>query len=361
MHNNDGNTNIERIKNIQEYSNYYLVTGEKNDNDGKNNDAGGEKKVDEPAKKELTKKSTIMGNSFFNMKLPPRELIVSPWLKTGSLGYIFGKRGSGKTWFAWKMAINISKGEDFGPWKCEKPWKTLYVDGEMPINSMQERLRLLSVPPFDNLMIMSHETVAENDNIILNLCKEEQQESLLKICMENEIRVIFLDNLSCLFAGMRENEADDWEKVASWLQKCQRNKISVIILHHSNREGKEMRGTSRREGAASWILRVSKNGNKNEAKKGTFFTTSFEKNREDDGVPERNLDWSFVTEDGKTQVTYFPTDTKILVYDMIASGVDSNGDIAEELEITKGTVSKYASRLASDGLIKKLGNRYVLI
>jgi DNA-binding NarL/FixJ family response regulator len=361
MHNNDGNTNIERIKNIQEYSNYYLVTGEKNDNEVKNNGTGGEKKVDKPAKKELTKKSTIMGNSFFNMKLPPRELIVSPWLKTGSLGYIFGKRGSGKTWFAWDMVISISKGVAYGPWKCEIPRKTLYVDGEMPLRSMQERLRLLSVPPFDNLMIMSHETVAENDNIILNLCKEEQQESLLKICMENEIRVIFLDNLSCLFAGMRENEADDWEKVASWLQKCQRNKISVVILHHSNREGKEMRGTSRREGAASWILRVSKNGNKNEVKKGTFFTTSFEKNREDDGVPERNLDWSFVTEDRKTEVTYFPTDTKILVYDMIASGVDSNGDIAEELEITKGTVSKYATRLASDGLIKKLGNRYVLI
>jgi DNA-binding NarL/FixJ family response regulator len=122
-----------------------------------------------------------------------------------------------------------------------------------------------------------------------------------------------------------------------------------------------MRGTSRREGAASWIMRVSKNGNKNEVKKGTFFTTSFEKNREDDGVPEKNLDWSFVTENGRTQVTYTTTDTKILVYDLIASGVDSNGDIAEELEITKGTVSKYAAKLASDGLIKKLGNRYVLV
>jgi hypothetical protein len=57
----------------------------------------------------------------------------------------------------------------------------------------------------------------------------------------------------------------------------------------------------RREGAAPWILRVSKNGNKNEIKKRTFFTTSFDKNREDDGVPKRNMDWSFVTENGKTQ------------------------------------------------------------
>jgi hypothetical protein len=157
-----GENNMERVREIQDHPLYHLV-------DGKNKIESGEKKVDEPLKKELTKKSTIMGNSFFSMELPPRELILSPWLKTGSLGYIFGKRGSGKTWLAWKMAINISKGEDFGPWKCEKPWKTLYVDGEMPINSMQERLRLLSVPPFDNLMIMSHETVAENDNVNANL------------------------------------------------------------------------------------------------------------------------------------------------------------------------------------------------
>jgi hypothetical protein len=163
-------------------------------------------------------------------------------------------RGSGKTWFAWKMAICISQGEDFGPWKCERRWKTLYVDGKMPTHSMQERLRLLATPPFDNLMIMSHETVAENDNLILNLCDRDQQEKMLEICVQNEIRIIFLDNLSCLFAGMRENEADDWEKVSSWLQKCQRNKISVIILHHANRDGKNMRGTSRREGAADWVI-----------------------------------------------------------------------------------------------------------
>ncbi|MDR1233044.1 MAG: AAA family ATPase [Puniceicoccales bacterium] len=83
--------------------------------DDKNKNERERKNVDKPVKKELTKKSTIMGNSFFSMKLPPRELILSSWLRAGSLGYIFGKRGSGKTWLAWKMAINMSKGEDFGP------------------------------------------------------------------------------------------------------------------------------------------------------------------------------------------------------------------------------------------------------
>jgi DNA-binding NarL/FixJ family response regulator len=109
------------------------------------------------------------------------------------------------------------------------------------------------------------------------------------------------------------------------------------------------------------VIQILKNHNGNDKKRGTFFTTSFEKNREDDGIPERNLDWSFVTENGKTRVTYTPTDTKILVYDLIADGVESNANIAKELEITKGMVSKYAAKLVSDGKIKKLGNRYIPI
>jgi Mn-dependent DtxR family transcriptional regulator len=50
----------------------------------------------------------------------------------------------------------------------------------------------------------------------------------------------------------------------------------------------------------------------------------------------------------------------MLVYDLIRSGLESCSDIAEELGITKGSVSEFATKLANDGLIKKQGNRYVL-
>ncbi|MDR1233498.1 MAG: AAA family ATPase, partial [Puniceicoccales bacterium] len=45
----------------------------------------------------------------------PLENIIAPWLKAGSIGFIFGKHWIGKTSFAWDMANCISKGEDFGP------------------------------------------------------------------------------------------------------------------------------------------------------------------------------------------------------------------------------------------------------
>jgi hypothetical protein len=257
------------------------------------------------------------------------------------------------------MSIAIGKGENFGPWKCDRPWKTLYVDGEMPLRSMQERLMLLDNAPSDDLYLMSHDKLAEIE-VIFNLCKEYQQEWLLEYCMVNKIKVLFLDNLSCLCMGMRENEADDWEKVLGWLLQFRRAGIAVVIVHHANRDGNEMRGTSRREDAAFWVVKISQNHDFTEIRIGTTFTSSFTKNRDDGGHREKSIDWTFVTANGRTNVTWRPTDTRELVYELIANGMDSNADIAAELGITKGAVSFHANRLVAENFIKKHGMRYVL-
>ena len=68
-------------------------------------------------------------------------------------------------------------------------------------------------------------------------------------------KVVFLDNLSCLFSGVKENDADAWEVVLPWFLTLRRHRISVVVVHHSGRN-KEMRGTSRREDAAFWVIRL---------------------------------------------------------------------------------------------------------
>jgi hypothetical protein len=258
------------------------------------------------------------------------------------------------------MAICVSKGVDYGPWKCEKPWKTLYVDGEMPLRSMQERLKLLNPNPTGNLFIMSRERLMDEARMLLNLCESCWQEAFLDYCIGEKIKVVFLDNLSSLCWGMKENEADSWEQVLSWLLMLRQSGIAIIIVHHANRDGNEMRGTSRREDAADWVIKVSPNFKFAKIDKGTAFTTTFTKNREDNGDHEESMDWTFVTEDGKTNVNWKQTDLETRVYELIKSGVESNADIAQELDITTGTVSKCAKKLINDNFIKKEGQRYVV-
>jgi hypothetical protein len=294
-------------------------------------------------------------------EVPFRETILGSWFREGSIGFIFGRRGVGKTWFAWDMAINISNGMDYGPWKCESPWKTLYVDGEMSLGAMQERLKLLDQGQEDNLIILSWERLMDKERELLNLCDPCYQEVLLDYCMQEKVKVVFLDNLSSLFRGMKENEADSWEQVLDWLLMLRQSGIAVVIVHHANRDGNEMRGTSRREDTANWVIKVSPNFKFAKISTGTAFTTTFTKNREDNGKQEWSMDWTFITEDGKTNVSCHPTDLETRVYELIRNdGMELCSDIAEELGVSKMEVSRCAKRLMEKGHIAKEGHRYVL-
>jgi biotin operon repressor len=212
-----------------------------------------------------------------------------------------------------------------------------------------------------NLFIMSRERLMDEARMLLNLCESCWQEALLAYRIGEKIKVVFLDNLSSLCWGMKENEADSWEQVLSWLLMLRQSGIAIIIVHHTNRDGNEMRGTSRREDAADWVIKVSPNFKFAKIDKGTAFTTTFTKNREDNGDHEESMDWTFVTEDGKTNVNWKSTDLETRVYELIRNdGMELCSDIAEGLGINKMDVSKCAKRLMDKGFIRKEGRGYVL-
>jgi len=97
----------------------------------------------------------------------------------------------------------------------------------------------------------------------LNLTNPAVQAALLENCRQREIEILLLDNLSCLFTGLKENDADAWEVVLPWLLELRRNRIAVVFIAHAGRNG-FMRGTSRREDAAFWIMQLT--GAQNAAK-----------------------------------------------------------------------------------------------
>jgi DNA-binding NarL/FixJ family response regulator len=111
-----------------------------------------------------------------------------------------------------------------------------------------------------------------------------------------------------------------------------------------------------------WIIRLAANNVSTEdsdLEDETSFYNEFTKNR-DDGGHEESMDLTFVTEDGKANVNWKLTDLETRVYELIKSGVESNADIAQELDITTGTVSKCAKKLMNDNFIKKEGQQYVI-
>jgi putative DNA primase/helicase len=184
------------------------------------------------------------------------------------------------------------------------------------------------------------------------------QRVIRELCIKKNIKLLILDNLSCLFSGIKENDADEWEKVLNWLLDLRRRRIAVLIVHHASRGG-TMRGTSKREDAAFWVIKVDAiQDHAAPDESGAKFETTFTKQRNSDS-PEWTRKWTFRTDaDGTISIgcTEFSFDEKVL--QLIQSGLISATEIADELGQHKSNVSRAATRLMEKKLIEKNGRGY---
>lgn len=306
-------------------------------------------------------KSIIPIGEMRKMEIPPREPIMGKWFLQGDLGFIFAPRGVGKTWLAMALATSIAEGRGLWTWEVNQPRRVLYVDGEMAFDATKQRSEALSKSEGGDLHFLHHEQMFQKCGQVLNLTDRESQSALLEHCIEQKIEVIVFDNLSCLFSGMKENDADSWEKVLPWLLNFRRNKIAVIFVHHAGRNG-AMRGTSRREDAAFWVIQLSEAREVGEERQGARFISKFTKNRNttDEQVP--HLEWDFrEIEGGKIEIgTKILSDLNVF-RDYVESGLTSASDIAEEMGVSKGTVSKLAKKAMFEGWLTKDGREYKLV
>jgi hypothetical protein len=295
------------------------------------------------------------------LNVPPREPILGEWFKEADLGFIFGARGLGKTWLALHIGRQCTEGGNVADWKVHKPRRVLYVDGEMALDSIRERDAALSTAPTDGMFYLQHEALFHLTGKVLNLTNPIVQAAILEDCLCKKLEVLILDNLSCLFTGIKENDADAWELVLPWLLELRRNRIAVIIIAHAGRNG-FMRGTSRREDAANWIIQLAEAKDEGEIQNGAKFVARFVKNRNATEADCPPLEWHFYLPKGETRarVSWKKISTAQIFRQWIEDGVTSAKDIADEMHISKGQVSKLAKRAMAEGWLKKDGREYAL-
>ena len=105
----------------------------------------------------------------------------------------------------------------------------LYVDGEMPMVSLQERVRALST----GINVPNHGfrlLAADNIENGINLSDEEGQRGLDPLL--NDVDLLILDNLSTLCPNRSESASDAWTPIQGWLLRLRRKGISVLLIHH---------------------------------------------------------------------------------------------------------------------------------
>ena len=151
------------------------------------------------------------------------------------------------------------------------------------------------------------------------------------------LRVLILDNISCLFPGISEDKKQDWEPINQWLIRLRHRGMTVIVGHHAGKNGQQ-RGTSGREDALNTVIALSyPPGYRQE--EGCHFFWRFEKSRGLKGPAVEGLDVRFdetPTGPGWTYTTLEDVRAERLKL-MLADGVPPR-IIAEELGMSASYV-----------------------
>jgi hypothetical protein len=304
------------------------------------------------------REGSILSTQLGKTGIPERKKLVGDWFCEADLSFVFARRGLGKTWFSLGLACAIASKTVFGQWKVHENLPVLYVDGEMPCEIIHERISGLGLS--DSLSVLNHEALFHKTGAVLNLTDPVSQEAIKQLCLEGGYRVLVLDNLSCLFSGVKENEADAWEKVLPWLLELRRHRIAVVIVAHSGRDGKSMRGTSRREDAAFSVIRLDDPPESGELKNGAQFLLRFTKDR-NSRIEQSAMEWTFQTlSDGCVHISTKCANSCDVLIQWVRDGLTSATEIGKEMGVSTGTVSKMFKKLEKEGRLKIEGREYKL-
>jgi putative DNA primase/helicase len=264
---------------------------------------------------------------------PPRRCYLD-WLQERAIVMLYGPRGVGKSFALLGLSLSLTTGTPFLAWQTHTPVGVLYVDGEMTTEDLQTRAHALAGGSEPScLSFLSSEHVFHTTGCELTLASADKRREVDTILdARPALKVLILDNVSCLFPGISEDKKQDWEPINAWLLRLRHRGITTLFGHHAGKGGQQ-RGTSGREDNIDMTIKLTLPPG-HQAKDGCHFHWTFTKTRSLKGRALDALDVRLDEVDGRTTWTYSPlertrTDAVRL---MLVDGIPPRA-IAEELGI----------------------------
>ena len=138
--------------------------------------------------------------------------------------------------------------------------------------------------------------------------------------------------------------------------------VRTLFAFAMKRRNGAMRGTSRRQDAAFWVIQPSEAKDAGEERGGARFVSKFTKNRNTTDKNTPPLEWSITEKpESGTEIGIKLLSDALLFRECIEIGLVSASDIAEEMHISKGQVSKLAKRAMLAGWLTKDGREYRIV
>jgi putative DNA primase/helicase len=284
---------------------------------------------------------TSLGMQDFRaIQFPPRRFLLKPWLTTTGLTMIDALPGHGKTWLALSIAYAVASERPLLEWSVEQPGKVLYVDGELPGELLQQRLKELGPElPESDFRVLSHSQFEARGMMMLDIGTQEGRDLLDAEIERHQMDVIILDSVTTLVRSGEDNDVESWRAIQTWSLKHRARGRAVIYLHHHGRSGNP-RGTSAREIVLDARIKLTRDENLS-GDKVTAFKLEFPKAREFYGADAAPMIAYLSTQSGTVEWRRetVKDSTREQVAALLRDGFKP-ADIAKELKITRGRVSQ---------------------
>ncbi len=305
--------------------------------------------------KSILKPFSLPEDALLSLAIPERKRHLGP-ICSGSLGMIHAPRGIGKTMFCLSLSLAITRGLHFGNWKTGEPGSVCYVDGEMPLDRMQERLGRFVVRSMNSkapLVFLSNEFLFNQGQPSINLMDEQCRKNLFDFLTNEKFSVVFLDNLSALTPSAKENDRDD--VFTQWLLSLRFAGIAVIFVHHSGKNG-DQRGTSAREDALDWVAKMSLPPGYS-ATDGCAADVSFTKARSFAGQEAEPFRFEILEQEdgGLTWATTITRETNRALIIAMLGNLFKQKEISELLRLDKGYVSRVKHAAIKEKILNEDG------
>ena len=167
------------------------------------------------------------------------KYVIDGIIRENSLTMIYAPSGIGKTWLSMSIAQALAKGDDvFEGWEnSSAPRGVGIFFGEMDKRGIDNRatairklhigdIRNLLSPPPRKLELSEPEDQKMIDNYINTFNNEH----------EAKMSVLILDNLNTL--ASKATSQKGWSNFFKWIEEKKKQGITVILIHHPNKDGK---------------------------------------------------------------------------------------------------------------------------
>lgn len=219
----------------------------------------------------------IEAGQLLQTEFPRDRFLIDPWLAENQICMLHSWRGTGKSFFALQLAQCLASGSSFLKWNSYKS-RVLYLDAEMGLSAIKDRLEKInsSAPYGIEEGVLRFFTFEHMGGTPWNLSTKDAQQCIEKI--SDGVQLLIIDNLSAFTRSLpRETDKHTWYRVRDWLIKYASNGRSVLILHHTGKNGTQ-RGLSDYEDPLDTCIHI-KTPEGHHPSAGTKFEFHFQKSQ----------------------------------------------------------------------------------